>query len=91
MKTKSPPTNVCWLWFILHPIRPSAQDLLKHPFMKAARPTDALSKLLEARRAAEVRKTYTSSRMWRENGPQRVEGGIERNGARAGTCPCVFR
>ncbi|CAN0512336.1 unnamed protein product, partial [Scytosiphon promiscuus] len=34
--------------------RPSAQDLLKHPFLKAARRTDVLAKLLEGRRAAEV-------------------------------------
>ena len=40
---------------LVHPVRPSAQDLLKHPFMKAAKPTDALKKLLEARRAAKVR------------------------------------
>lgn len=39
----------CVDWF-----RPSAQDLLKHPFMKAAKRTDALNKLLESRRAAEV-------------------------------------
>ncbi|CAM9759234.1 unnamed protein product, partial [Hapterophycus canaliculatus] len=40
-------------------LRPSAQDLLKHPFMKAAKPTDALKKLLEGRRAAEVRREDT--------------------------------
>eukprot|EP00752_Nemacystus_decipiens_P012064 g10695.t1 len=38
-------------------LRPSAQDLLKHPFMKAARPTDVLKKLLEARRAAKMMKS----------------------------------
>ncbi|CAB1104688.1 unnamed protein product [Ectocarpus sp. CCAP 1310/34] len=38
-------------------LRPSAQELLKHPFMKAAKPTDTLNKLLEARRASQMMKS----------------------------------
>ncbi|CBN76874.1 Serine/threonine protein kinase [Ectocarpus siliculosus] len=38
-------------------LRPSAQELLKHPFMKAAKRTDSLNKLLEARRASQMMKS----------------------------------
>lgn len=40
--------------FRLIDTRPSAHELLKHPFMRAAKRTDVLPKLLESRRAAKV-------------------------------------